>query len=181
MARMTGTVRGAVAAAAVALAGAGCAAAMGGGTGATSVPVFDASGRQVAQLSIVTAQGGMALTLSAAGLPAGVKGVHLHAVGRCDAPDFTTAGPHLNPTGRQHGRENPQGPHLGDLPNLTVGADGRGTLTGIVEGTLAEGGVIRDGDGTAIVVHAAADDNRTDPSGNSGARIACGVIAPPRS
>lgn len=110
------------------------------------------------------------VTLVAENLSAGAHGLHLHAVGRCDGPDFASAGPHWNPTSRKHGSENPEGPHLGDLPNLQVGADGRGVAT------LALPPGFLDEDGAALIIHAAPDDNRTDPSGNSGARIACAVL-----
>ena len=109
---------------------------------------------------------------------AGTYGAHVHAVGRCDGPDFTTAGPHWNPTGQQHGKNNPQGMHKGDLPNLFVGADGRGVLEINLPAAWVAGGnaPLLDADGAAVVVHERADDYRTDPSGNSGARIACGVL-----
>jgi len=101
----------------------------------------------------------------------GTRGVHLHAVGRCEAPAFSSAGPHLNPFGRQHGRRNPRGAHAGDLPNLPAG--------GGLEFTLAVPfDSIMDRDGTAVIVHANADDEMTDPSGNSGARVLCGAVAP---
>ena len=116
------------------------------------------------------------MTIAATGLPAGVHGVHIHTTGKCDAPDFTTAGGHWNPTGKMHGSENPMGPHEGDLPNLTVGADGSGNLTFTVAG--ASLATMLDADGAAFVVHAGSDDYKTDPSGNSGGRIACGVFAP---
>ncbi len=117
------------------------------------------------------------LKVEVVGLPAGSHGAHLHTVGKCDAPDFTTAGGHLNPMGKMHGSDNPQGPHLGDLPNVMVGADGKGMLTVALTGTAAElTPALFDADGTAVVIHATADDYRTDPSGNSGGRIACGVL-----
>jgi Cu-Zn family superoxide dismutase len=101
----------------------------------------------------------------------------LHVTGSCDGPDFTSAGAHLNPGNRQHGSENPAGTHLGDLPNAIIGSSGAGTVSAILPGTREEVlARIFDGDGTAIVVHAAPDDYRTDPSGNSGSRIACGVL-----
>lgn len=117
------------------------------------------------------------LSVAAVGLTPGVHGAHLHTTGKCDTPDFTTAGGHLNPANRQHGHDNPAGAHLGDLPNLTIGDSGAGTVSVKLNGTRDEVlASLFDGDGTAIVVHAAADDYRTDPSGNSGARIACGVL-----
>lgn len=117
------------------------------------------------------------LTVALAGLTPGQHGLHLHTTGRCDAPDFATAGGHLNPGSRQHGTANPAGSHLGDLPNLLVASDGTGAASVDLAGTPADLlAAIFDADGTAIVVHAGADDYRTDPSGNSGARIACGVL-----
>jgi Cu-Zn family superoxide dismutase len=100
--------------------------------------------------------------------------------GECDSPDFSRAGAHWNPSGRLHGSENPQGPHLGDIPNLVVGSDGRGMVEFTIAGAQLESGAHRllDDDGAAVVIHADADDYRTDPSGNSGARIACGVLRP---
>jgi Cu-Zn family superoxide dismutase len=120
---------------------------------------------------------GIEVRVQAAGLPAGHYGVHLHAVGRCEGPAFTSAGPHWNPTGRQHGTLNPAGHHLGDLPNLDVDEHGAGRLEFAIAGATTSGaGGLFDADGTSLVIHAAADDYRTDPSGNSGARIACGVL-----
>jgi Cu-Zn family superoxide dismutase len=115
------------------------------------------------------------ITIDGKAMPAGVHGAHVHTTGRCDAPDFASAGPHWNPTGAQHGTQNPAGAHAGDLPNLTVAADGSGSLSMLLPaGTLD---AMLDEDGAAMVIHAAADDLRTDPSGNSGGRIACGVFA----
>ena len=123
--------------------------------------------------------GGAQVNISVAvvGLAPGVHGVHLHMTGSCEAPEFTSAGAHLNPGGRQHGASNPAGAHLGDLPNVTVGSLGTGTVSATLSGTRDEVlAQLFDGDGTAVVVHASADDYRTDPSGNSGGRIACGVL-----
>lgn len=119
----------------------------------------------------------LTLTVAVAGLPTGPHGIHLHTIGRCDAPDFSSAGGHLNPMARQHGSMNPAGTHLGDLPNLTIDSQGKGTFSIEIsaprEATLT---ALFDNDGAAIVIHAAADDYKTDPTGNSGARIACGVL-----
>ncbi|MDH5315927.1 MAG: superoxide dismutase family protein [Gemmatimonadota bacterium] len=112
-------------------------------------------------------------------LPAGPHGAHVHAVGRCDPPAFTTAGGHLNPMQRKHGHRSPDGWHLGDLANIIVAADGRADTTiTVADATLAAGSRSLLGpDGrTALVLHEKADDEMTDPSGNAGARIACGVI-----
>lgn len=119
----------------------------------------------------------LTLTLAATGLAAGTHGIHLHMVGRCEAPAFTTAGGHLNPAGHQHGTNNPAGSHLGDLPNLSFDSQGRGVLSVQIAGPRSEvEAALFDADGTAIVIHAAPDDYKTDPSGNSGERIACAVL-----
>ena len=125
--------------------------------------------------------GSFQVIVEAGNLPEGPHGTHIHAVGKCTAPDFASAGPHWNPAGRQHGRLNPPGPHLGDLPNLEVRENGTGRVDfdlPVPTGTPADANPLLDADGTAIVIHAAADDERTDPAGNSGARIACGAFAP---
>lgn len=129
--------------------------------------------------AIITASGDkLTLTVAGIGLPAGIHGSHLHMIGRCEAPGFTTAGGHLNPGARQHGRLNPAGSHTGDLPNLNVDAKGIGTLSIELSGTRADlEAALFDADGTALVIHATADDYTTDPTGNSGARIACGVLS----
>lgn len=119
----------------------------------------------------------LSLVVDVSGISPGAHGIHLHAVGQCEAPGFTTAGGHLNPGGKQHGAENPLGSHLGDLPNIQVNADGKGSLTVPLHGARAElMSELFDADGTAIVVHAGPDDYKTDPAGNSGGRIACGVF-----
>lgn len=117
------------------------------------------------------------ISIAVAGISQGAHGVHLHTVGACEAPDFESAGGHLDPEGRQHGTQNPAGAHLGDLPNVTVGGTGAGTVSATLRGPReAVLSRLFDADGTAVVVHAGPDDYRTDPSGNSGTRIACGVL-----
>lgn len=135
-------------------------------------------GRIVALSSVSQIGDTMRVRVEASGLAPGIYGVHLHTFGRCDPPSFESAGGHWNPTAREHGRDNPRGQHLGDLPNLMVGTDGRGSFEFSIPGAWISGGraPLLDADGTAIVIHARADDYRTDPSGNSGARIACGVF-----
>lgn len=129
----------------------------------------------VGTVTAAAAPGGVVITVEGMAMPQGPHGVHVHTVGKCDAPDFTTAGGHWNPAGRQHGLENPAGSHAGDLPNLLVAANGRGTLTYTIQGaTLA---AMMDADGSAFVVHAGPDDMKSDPAGNSGGRIACGVFS----
>jgi Cu-Zn family superoxide dismutase len=146
-----------------------------------TVPLYDAQGQEVARATLTqTGRDSVHIAVDATRLPAGTHGTHLHEAGRCDPPAFTTAGAHMNPLARKHGLRNPQGPHMGDLPNLVVGANGQGHMEAVVAASMRPGTPpIFDVDGTAIVVHAGADDMVTDPSGNSGARIACGVIATP--
>jgi Cu-Zn family superoxide dismutase len=147
--------------------------------GAARAVLEDAKGQKVGAATFAQTKGGVKLAVKVEGLPAGKHGIHLHAVGKCDAPEFKGAGPHFNPTGKKHGHENPEGFHAGDLPNLEVGEDGKGALEATVENaTLGAGeGSLFAGQGTAVVVHASADDGKTDPAGNSGARIACGVVS----
>lgn len=136
-----------------------------------------ANGLPAGTVLITASADRLTLTLAATGLAAGAHGIHLHMAAKCETPGFTSAGGHLNPAGHQHGKNNPAGSHLGDLPNLTIGSQGRGALSAQIEGTRSEAeAALFDPDGTAIVIHAAADDYKTDPSGNSGERIACAVL-----
>ena len=166
----------------VAVALAGCAGMRpGGGDQAGVAELKNASGQSVGTARFTPAGSVVRILLEAKSLPPGLHAVHVHAVGKCDPPDFNSAGPHFNPTNRQHGALNPQGPHAGDLPNLTVETGGRGHLeTTAPRVSLEKKGAILliDADGSAVVVHERADDMRTDPDGNSGARIACGVVVP---
>ena len=150
------------------------------GTAAT-VELRDAEGRVVGQATLTEVRGGVRVVLEVTGLRPGAKGVHLHAAGKCEPPAFASAGDHFNPKGQPHGLLNPAGPHAGDLPNITIDADGKGRLETFTERvTLGPGATsLFDADGTALIVHAAPDDFRTDPSGNSGPRIACGVVEKP--
>jgi superoxide dismutase, Cu-Zn family len=147
--------------------------------GAAHAQIRTAGGRTVGSALIPIRSQVIVVQVAARGLRPGRYAVHLHAVGRCDGPSFDSAGPHWNPTGRRHGRLNPRGHHLGDLPNLAIGADGTGRIEFTIPGTGAWDGAhpLFDADGAAIVIHAAPDDDRTDPSGNSGGRIACGVLS----
>ncbi|TPG15286.1 superoxide dismutase family protein [Sphingomonas oligophenolica] len=135
-----------------------------------------ATGATVGRATAMDVAGGIRYTIDVTGLPPGTHGAHIHMTGRCDAPDFATAGGHWNPTGAKHGTMNPMGQHDGDLPNLIIGTGGRGTLGITVPGQTMAG--LLDADGAAIVIHAGPDDLMTDPSGNSGGRIACGVFTP---
>lgn len=140
----------------------------------------DGTGKSVGSARIEQTGTVMRLVAEVNGLTTGDHGIHLHTTGKCEAPAFASAGGHLNPAAHQHGSMNPAGPHLGDLPNVSVGADGKGTLSFVLAGTSAEvAASLFDADGTAVVVHASADDYKTDPSGNSGGRIACGVLNRP--
>ena len=134
-----------------------------------------AAGQEVGRARVTEVAGGLRVSIDARGMPAGTHGAHIHTVGACDAPDFASAGGHWNPTAAHHGSMNPAGPHQGDLPNLVVDSGGRGTIAGVMPGATMD--ALLDADGAAVVVHADADDLMTDPSGNSGARIACGVLS----
>ena len=136
-------------------------------------------GSEVGMVTLSEDGKGVTIKVEASGLAPGDHGLHLHTVGRCDGTKFDSAGPHWNPLGKKHGRDNPQGAHLGDLANLTIGADGRGTATITVAGATLKGAEnpLIDLDGAALVVHAKADDYKTDPSGDSGDRIACAVLS----
>jgi Cu-Zn family superoxide dismutase len=140
-----------------------------------SVALVSGAGASIGAVQAEPRAAGIYLRIAAEGLSPGEHGLHLHAVGRCDGPSFESAGAHWNPSGRQHGHLNPQGPHAGDLPNLTASANGRGAIN-----FLITGGSLADADGTSLVIHAQPDDYRTDPSGNSGGRIACAVVAAPQ-
>lgn len=138
----------------------------------------DAEGKEVGTATLRPAKGGVSVHVVVAGLTPGKHGIHVHGVGKCEPPDFKSAGGHFNPTGKHHGIHNPEGPHAGDMPNLTVGKSGKANHTFTVRGTtLGEGpGSLFGPEGTSLVIHADPDDEKTDPAGNSGARIACGVI-----
>jgi len=136
-----------------------------------------ADGTPAGTVELLTNGGKLSLKVAVTGIPEGTHGFHLHMTGECTPPDFTSAGGHLNPAGKEHGHENPAGSHLGDLPNLVVAADGTASTTadlGNEDQSVIDS--LFDADGTAVVVHADADDYRTDPTGNAGSRLACGVL-----
>ena len=124
--------------------------------------------------------GGVRILVEVVGLAPGDHAVHIHEVGRCEPPAFESAGAHFNPTKAEHGTANPSGPHAGDLPDVTVNTEGKGHMEVTAKRVTLDkksAASLLDADGSAIVIHERADDKRTDPAGNSGSRIACGVIA----
>jgi superoxide dismutase, Cu-Zn family len=122
---------------------------------------------------------GLLVNISITGLGIGPHGVHLHAIGSCVTPTFASAGPHFNPGDRQHGFRNRGGYHAGDMPNIVSPPAGAHRVQFLLDGVKLTGrGGLLDDDGAAIVVHGAEDDLLTDPAGNSGGRLACGVIKP---
>jgi len=149
------------------------------GDPAGSATIINSKGEAVGSATLTQGPHSVTIAVEVSRLPPGLHGIHIHAIGKCDPPDFQTAGGHFNPFGKKHGLKAPEGPHAGDLPNLEVGPDGKGKIEGTVGGlTLGKEGlaVLLDSNGTAVVIHAGPDDETTDPAGNSGARIACGVI-----
>lgn len=171
-----------VACPAVALAMAGCSSTPSAETSSASpalkAPLLNSAGATIGEVSLIEESGGVKLLVQARDLPPGVHGFHVHMTGQCATPDFVSAGGHWNPGQHQHGSRNPKGQHAGDLPNLTVAADGTVNFSKDLTGVkLTEGPApVLDADGAAIVIHAAPDDEMTDPTGNSGARIACAAF-----
>lgn len=143
-------------------------------------PVFalvGPEGRSLGSVRLWETAGGLTFRLDGQGLPLGLHGIHVHSVGRCQGPGFDSAGAHWNPAGAKHGFNNTAGPHRGDLHNVTISSTGTlGEAVTLPGGRLLE---LADADGASLVLHAQRDDYATDPSGNSGARIACAVIAAP--
>lgn len=141
--------------------------------------IVNGQGQKIGTAQIRPSGTGVRIDLNVSQLQPGTHGVHIHSVGKCEGPGFTSAGSHFNPVSKKHGKDNPEGSHAGDLLNLEVKADGIGNASLLdPDVTLGEGpnSLFQEG-GTALVIHANADDYKTDPAGNSGARIACGVIA----
>jgi len=139
-----------------------------------------AAGEARASAVLTEAKDGVNVEATATGMAPGTYAIHLHEKGACDAPGFTTAGAHWNPMMKAHGFDAPGGAHAGDLPNLDIGADGRGKISYLVKSASIMGGTspVMDADGTAVVIHAKPDDYRSQPSGAAGDRIACGVVIP---
>jgi superoxide dismutase, Cu-Zn family len=140
--------------------------------------LVDSQGKKAGAAELTQAPDGVKIVLTVSGLAPGQHAFHIHTLGKCEGPDFKSAGAHFNPYNKKHGLKNPEGPHAGDMENIQVGSDGTGTAEIVnKQVTLADGpnSLFHEG-GTAIVIHASPDDNVTDPAGNAGARIACGVI-----
>jgi Cu-Zn family superoxide dismutase len=150
---------------------------------AQTVTLNGADNQAVGTAKLLQIPNGVLVRLTLTKATPGTHAFHVHAVGKCEGPEFTSAGGHFNPTSKKHGLLSKEGPHTGDLPNVTVPDSGMLTVEMVIPHvTLKEGDqTLADADGSALVLHAGADDYTTDPAGNAGGRIACGVIAPPQA
>jgi Cu-Zn family superoxide dismutase len=135
-------------------------------------------GKTVGTANFREVSGGVVIQVQVKGLTPGLHAIHVHAVGKCEAPKFDSAGAHFNPGQKKHGLKSPDGPHAGDLPNMYVAKDGSGRYETLTDGLTLKAGAmsVLDADGSALVIHAGVDDDTTDPAGNAGDRAACGVV-----
>jgi len=149
-----------------------------------SANILTPSGKPTGQAVLKETSDGVQLSLHLKGLPAGTHAVHIHEVGKCDGPDFKSAGDHLNPLDKEHGKLNPEGAHLGDLPNIEIPRNGVVRKDLHLKGFSLKPAAARTlatETGTSLVIHAKADDHKTDPSGKSGDRVYCAVLSEPRT
>ena len=147
--------------------------------GMKHIDIKDAKGASIGMAMVSAKDGGISIDLDVKGLTPGEHAIHIHSVAKCEGPGFTTAGPHFNPATKKHGMQSPDGPHAGDMMNFTVDAKGNAKATVTNDKVTMKDGEansIYANGGTALMIHAAADDMKTDPGGAAGDRIACGTI-----